>query len=91
MIILQWVASGRRELKFYGIGDFSPRSTYASQNLTHGTEKILCCIYRSQPEMSLAWPETEMSCMAGAEMSCMAGAEVSRMAGDGDVLYGRRR
>jgi len=32
------------------------------------------CIYRSQPEMSLVWPETEMSCMAG----------------DGDVSYGRR-
>jgi len=41
----------------------------------------LCCIYRSQPEMSIVWPETEMSCMAGAEMS--------RMAGDGDILYGR--
>jgi len=50
-----------------------------------------CCIYRSQPEMSLTWPETEMSCMAGAEKSCMAGAEVSRMPGDSDVLYGRRR
>ena len=50
-----------------------------------------CCIYRSQPEMSLAWPETEMSCMAGAEMSFMAGVEVSHMAGDGDVLYGRKQ
>jgi hypothetical protein len=36
--------------------------------------RALYCIYRSQPEMSLVWPETEMSCMAG----------------DGDVSYGRR-
>jgi len=45
------------------------------------TERIRrgeCCIYRFQPEMSLVWPETEMSCMAG--------VEVSRMAGDGDVF-----
>jgi len=51
---------------------------------TERSKRGECCIYRSQPEMSLV-------SMARAEMSCMARAEVSHMAGDGDVSYGRRR
>jgi len=53
------------------------RSQLRSQDALKYTLKYaeLYCIYKSQPEMSIVCPETEMSCMAG----------------DGDVLYGRRR
>jgi len=49
-----------------------------------------CCIYRSQPEMSLVWPEQR--CLVWPERRCLVWPEtvMSRMAGDGDVLYGRR-
>jgi hypothetical protein len=45
-----------------------------SYTLTRINDTLRYCIYRSQPEMSLVWPETEVSCMAG----------------DGDVSYDRR-
>jgi len=43
--------------------------------ITRKTRFHAYCIYRSQPEMEVSWPEAEMSCMVG----------------DGDVLYDRRR
>jgi len=57
---------------------------------TERSKKGECCIYRSQLEMSLVWPERrclvwpERRCLVWPEtvISCMAGAEVSRMAAD---------
>jgi len=57
---------------------------------TERSKRGECCIYRSQPEMSLVRPERR--CLVWPEQRCLVWPEkvMSRMAGDGDVLYGPR-
>jgi len=47
------------------IRTFRPREDSQSTSLRSIKSNNFYCIYRSQPEMSLVWPETVMSRMAG--------------------------